>query len=318
VLWLLIGCAGSPAVDANLEGDTLPTIEPADLSAGEKLQVVATTSIVGDVVGNVANNDVDLVVLIPPGQDPHSYQLTARQQAAVADADLVFVSGFDLEESLLGTIEASATGPVISVSAGTVPRQLQAGEQAGEGPDHSGVDPHVWMDVQNVLIWTNNIVTVLSQADPVHAEDYTTRADAYDQQLQSLDEYIRQQIDSIPPEQRKLVTDHDAFGYFADAYGLQIIGTVIPGLSTTASANAGDLARLVQTLDEAGVSTIFVGTTSGDQIRRLVDAITTESGRDIQVLSLYSGSLGSPGTPADTYIGMMRFNTEQIVSGLSN
>lgn len=322
LLLALTACAPDPGSllpsDPATGVEALPTIQPVELPSGEKLHAVATTNIVGDVVKNVAGNDVDLTVLVPAGQDPHSYQLTARQQAAVEDADIIFVNGFDLEESLLRTIEATATGPVIPVSAGIVPRQFQAGEPVDEGRQgHGDRDPHVWMNVQNVLVWTDNIARVLDQADPDQADGYNARAETYSQQLKALDADIRQQIENIPADRRKLVTDHDAFGYFADAYGLQIVGAVIPGLSTTTGANAGDLASLVQIIDEAGVPAIFIGTTSSDEIRRLVQAVTAESARDIQVVTLYTGSLDSPGTPADTYIGMMRFNTEQIVTGLS-
>jgi ABC-type Zn uptake system ZnuABC Zn-binding protein ZnuA len=207
---------------------------------------------------------------------------------------------------------------VVPVSAGIASRQFQAGERVDEEPGHAGVDPHVWMDVQNVMVWTRNIATVLSQADPAHADAYAARAAAYEEQLTALDQDIRQQVDTIPPDQRKLVTDHDALGYFADAYGFKIVGTIIPGFSTAAGANAGDLANLVQAIDAAGVSTIFIGTTSGNQVRRLVEAVKAESGRDIRVLTLYSGSLDIPGTPADSYISMMRFNIKQIISGLAN
>jgi zinc/manganese transport system substrate-binding protein len=317
LLVLLLTACGGPDRTDGLSGDeSLPAIQPVERPAERKLRVVATTSILGDVVGNVVGDAADLTVLIPPGQDPHSYQLTARQQAAVEDADLIFANGFNLEESLLTSIEATATGPVVPASAGIAPRQLQSGEAEG---DHKpeGIDPHVWMDVQNVMTWTQNIAEVLAQADPTQADTYVARANAYREQLITLDADMRQQMDSIPADRRKLVTDHDSLGYFADAYGFQIVGAVIPGFSTTAGANAGDLARLTQTINDAGVSTIFIGTTSGDQVRRLVQAITAESGRNIQVLSLYSGSLDAPGTPADTYIGMMQFDTQQIVSGLS-
>lgn len=315
-LLMLAGCAMPDHAGSSSGVESLPAIQPVEQAAGEKIRIVATTSILGDVVSNVAGDAADLTVLIPPGQDPHSYQLTARQQAAVENADLIFVNGFDLEESLLSTLEATATGPIVPVSAGIEPRQLQAGEvEPGRQP--GGADPHVWMNVQNVMVWTQNIAKVLAQADPAQADTYASHADAYRHQLSALNDDIHQQVEGIPADQRKLVTDHDSLGYFADAYGFQIVGAVIPGFSTTAGANAGELARLIQTINDAGVSTIFIGTTSGDQIRRLVQAITTDSGRDIQVLTLYSGSLGATGTPADTYVGMMRFDTQQIVSGLS-
>ncbi len=290
--------------------EALPTLAPVALEDGERLRVVASTSIVGDVVAQVGGDLIDLTVLMGPGQDPHSYEPTARDIAAISEAHVIFINGLGLEEGLERTIRAAADRgqPVVPVSAGVQTLTMNSSEHGESGRP----DPHTWFDPNNVLVWVDNIEGTLSAQDPAHASDYVARAEAYRQQLRELDAYIREQVERIPPERRKLVTDHLAFGYFAARYGFQVIGAVIPGFSTVAEPSASDLARLTAQVREAGVSAVFVGRTTNP---RMTQVLAKEAG--VRVLSLYIGSLGEPGSGAEDYISMMRTNVETIVEGLT-
>jgi ABC-type Zn uptake system ZnuABC Zn-binding protein ZnuA len=294
----------------------LPELHGASLTGGGKLRVVATTGIVGDVVKNVAGDLVELTTLIGPGQDPHTYQPTPRDVAAIEMAHVIFVNGFQLEEGLESTIDAAAGvgSPVVSVSAGIQPRRSSTVDRpasAEQGHDTAG-DPHVWFDPANVKVWTNNIERSLSALDPANAVTYQANAAAYTRQLDELDATIRAQVALIPTERRKLVTDHEALGYFADRYGFQVLGAVIPSVSTSAEPSAGDLAGLVEVIRAQGVPAIFIGTTTNPKVADLVVRETSA-----QVLSLHTGETGAAGSGADTYLGMMRANVDTIVKGLT-
>jgi ABC-type Zn uptake system ZnuABC Zn-binding protein ZnuA len=304
---LLAACArGAPSAgvtggQAISDRDTrLPELSAANRTGGGKLRVVATTGLVGDVVQNVAGDRIELTTLIGPGQDPHTYQPTPKDIAAIERAHVVFINGFNLEEGLQSTIDAAAgkSSPVVSVSAGIQPR--------GAG------DPHVWFDPANVKVWTGNIEKSLSALDPANAAAYQANAAAYTRQLDELDAYVRAQVALIPTERRKLVTDHEALGYFADRYGFQVVGAVIPSLSTSAEPSAGDLAALVEVIRAQGVPAIFIGTTTNP---KLADLVARETGA--QVLPLHTGETGAAGSEAETYLGMMRANVDTIVAGLT-
>jgi ABC-type Zn uptake system ZnuABC Zn-binding protein ZnuA len=318
-LGLLTGCTPPSGNLQPGSAMTIPPIEPLPLTS-DRLRVVATTSILGDVVGQIGGDAIALTTLIGPGQDPHSYQATAQDMVAIEEAHIVFVVGLGLEEALLGTIESTATGPIAPVSAGIEPISPAGEEHDQEEGDHAHVayDPHVWMDPNNVIIWTQNIRDVLSAADPANAAVYAANADAYITELEALDAAIREQLAQIPEANRKLVTDHFAFSYFAEEYGLQIVGAVIPGATTTAEPSAGDMADLVTLIQEEHVPAIFVGTSASERLQQLAELIAEEAGRDVQVLLLYSGSLDVPGQPGDTYIGMMRYDVDTIVQGLGS
>jgi ABC-type Zn uptake system ZnuABC Zn-binding protein ZnuA len=303
--------SGQAATDRDAR---LPELRPANLAEGEKLRVVSTTGIVGDVVKNVAGDGVELTTLIGPGQDPHTYQPTPRDIAAIERAHVVFVNGFHLEEGLESTIDAAAgkDSPVVSVSAGIRPRPSSSGDAPGSDGHSAAGDPHVWFDPANVKQWTDNIEATLSARDPANAAAYRERAAVYSRQLDELDAQIRDRVAQIPPERRKLVTDHEALGYFADRYGFQVLGAVIPSVSTSAEPSAGDLAALVEVIRAQGVPAIFVGTTTSP---KLADLVARETGA--QILPVHTGETGVAGSGAETYLGMMRANVDTIVSGLT-
>ncbi|GAB4478035.1 MAG: zinc ABC transporter substrate-binding protein AztC [Anaerolineae bacterium] len=311
---LLLAACAAPADEHSTEM-TIPPLEPVTLGAGERLAVVATTGLIGDVVGQVGGDQIDLTVLIEPGRDPHTYEAVPEDLAAIERAAVIFVNGLGLEETLLGSIQSTATGVIVPISAGIEPREWEEDDDHDDDHDHAA-DPHFWMDPANVMVWARNAAQVLGALDPAHAAEYDANAAAYIAELETLDAYIREQVARIPAERRKLVTDHESFGYFAGAYGFELVGAVVPGVTTSAAPSAGDIARLVEVIRAEGVPAIFVGEASGAGLERLAEQVAAESGMTVRVLPLYTGALDAPGTPADTYIGMMRANIDRIVEGL--
>ena len=294
----------------------LPELEAVTLADGERLRVVATTSIVGDVVAQVGRDAIDLTVLLAPGQDPHAYQPSAQDLATAAQAHLIFVNGFDLEENLLQDLESAAEGvPIVPVSVGIEPiagkeDEEEEGEEGGHEHAHAE-DPHVWFDVAKVEQWTDNVEAALGQLDPKQADTYEANAEAYRAQLKELDDLVRETVSAIPATNRKLVTNHDSLGYFANAYGFDIIGTVIPNLSSNAEPSASDLSQLIETIKQEQVPAIFIDSSASDELAQVV---ADETGA--AVLALYSETLGAEGSGADSYLGMMRTNVERIEEGL--
>ncbi len=337
---LLIVAALAP-VAAGGKGET------AHEAPAGKLTVVATTSIVGDVVANVAGEAVDLTVLIPVGQNPHAYEPAPRAIAAVESADIVFVNGLDLEENLLDVVETTAGGKLVAVSHGI---KVIGGEADHDDHDHdeehhddhdhdeehhheeadhddhddhdeehhhhAAGDPHVWFSPLSILVWIDNIEDALVTADPTRAETFRSNAAAYRAQVTALDAEIRRRTEAIPRERRKLVVDHAALGYFARDYGFTVLGSVIPATTDQAEPSARAVAELVQLVREEEVPAIFVGGTASVGLRNLVEAVAAEVGRDVRVGTLLTGSLASPGNPGDTYLRFIEYNTSQIMEGL--
>jgi len=295
---------------------TLPKLEPVDLG-GESLQVVATTSIIGDVVAGIGGDAIVLTTLMDAGENPHSYEPAAKDLTAVAEADIIFVNGWNLEETLVDDLEnIGEDAIVVPVSANIEPMAF-AGHDEGSGDEHnhSGPDPHVWFSIHNVEQWTENIESILAGADPTHAEMYETNASAYLAQLQALDAEIKDQLAGIPVTDRYLITNHYALSYFARDYDFEVLGSIIPGMSTLAEPSANDLVDLIGTMEAQGICTIFTETTVSDTLAQTVAAEL--SGCDeVKVLPLYTGALGPTGSGADSYIGMVRANIDTILEGL--
>lgn len=281
-----------------------PTSQPDPGSAGG-LTVVATTTIVADIVKNVGGQNISLNTLLPVGSDPHSFEPTPQDIARVADADLIFINGAGLETFMDRLLENSGTkADVLSVSDGIRLREAPAGEGAGG-------DPHTWTDPNNVLIWIDNIAAALSQRDPAHQAAYQANAEKYRQELVNLDQWIQQEVAQIPQANRQLVTDHELFGYFADRYGFTQVGTVIPSYSTAAQPSAQDLAALEEAIRNLGVKAIFVGNSVNPSLEERVAADT-----NIHLVYLYTGSLSGPDGPAGTYLDYTRYNVSAIDQAL--
>lgn len=319
VFLLLAACQapenGRPAAEEEgLAPLTLPELSPVDLAEGERLQVVATTDVIGDVVSRVGGEKIDLETLIGAGQDPHGYQPAPSDLIRAAEADVIFVNGWQLEEGLLRDLENAAAGvPLAPVSANITP--LAFGHEE-EGDVHGVADPHVWLDPHLVRQWVENVRQVLSALDPAHMAEYDTNAAAYFEELDDLIQYATERLETIPPERRKLVTNHESLAYFARAFDFEVVGAVIPSASTVSEPSAQSLAALVDRMAEAGVCTIFADHAVNQSLAEAA-AAELQGCAEVAVLPLYTGSLGPPGSGADSYVGMMRLNVDTIVAGLS-
>lgn len=291
---LLAGCGGTPTTTQN-----------------EGLQVVASTTIVGDVVAQVGGDHIDLTVLFPIGADPHTFDPRPQDIAAISKAQVIFISGLGLEESLQPTLDANANGTVVQISDGIEVRALEEQTVQNDEHNHERYDPHTWTDPNNVIIWTENIASVLSTADPANAESYHDNADTYIASLQELDTWIRSEVERIPPERRKLVTDHIAFGYFADEYGFEQAGALIGSFSTNASPSAKEIAALEDLIRAQNVPAVFVSKTAN---ATLAEQVAQDTG--IQVVLVYTGSLTAPGGEADSYLAFMKYNVNAILEAL--
>ena len=315
----------------------IPNVNAVPLEAGQKLLVVASTSIVADVVSNIGGDSIELATLIKPGQDPHSYEPTPSAFAAVEKAHVVFVNGFGLEENLLESIESTAGGVVVAVSAGIEPLEVHTEhhdehmhhedaehdqheeehmEHDEHAHDHGPIDPHVWFDPNNVMVWVENIEHVLTEADPSNKTSYHERAEEYLKQLEALDTSMRESFARLPEDRRKIVTDHHMFGYFARTYGFEVAGAVLPSGSTSVETSARQVAELVEVMRREGVYTIFIGRTAGRGMEKLAASVAAEAGEEVKVVELLTGSLSSGSTEGDTYLGYMEYNVRQIMVGL--
>ncbi len=276
-----------------------------------RLRVVSTTSIVGDVVGKVGGDAIELVVLIPAGGDPHSFEPRPQDIAAVSDAQVIFINGLGLEEALDGVLQANADGIIVEVSEGIEVISLMADAHKGEEHEVGEGDPHTWMDPNNVIVWAGNIAGALAEADPANRETYQANAENYIAELRELDAWIRQQVELVPPERRKLVSDHAVLGYFADEYGFEQVGLVVPALSSSAAPSAQELAELVDAIRSQDVSAILVGTSVNPA---LSEQVASDTGAEL--VFIYTGSLSQPGGEAGSFTQLMRYNVQTIVDSL--
>jgi ABC-type Zn uptake system ZnuABC Zn-binding protein ZnuA len=286
-------------------------LEPASLGAGEKLQVIATTNIVADIVLQIGGDAIELTSLLPLGADPHTYTATPQDVIAVTKAHVIFANGADLEGDFLPQLIQHTQVPVVYLSQGVELRKLGATEAEGDEHGDEGIDPHTWTTPLNAAVFVRNIEGALSTLDPGRAELYATHAQEYTAELTSLDTWVQEQIATIPPDRRKLITDHQVFGYYADRYGLEQIGAVIPSFSTASQPSAQELAALEDKIRQYGVRTIFVGATVNPALAEQVAADT-----GIRVVTLYIESMGPPGSGVETYVDYIRYNTNAIVQGL--
>lgn len=305
LLWIQAACTGA---SGNIE------------SQDSSLRIVATTTIVGDIVRQVAGNLMQVETLLPVGTDPHAFEPRPQDVAAITDADLIFANGAGLEEFLEPLLQNAGTqAQVIQVSAGIALLPFEESSHAASGAEleddaygEHTFDPHTWMDPNNVIVWVYNIAAALSSADPQNASIYDSNAEAYIQSLQELDAWIDQQTNRLPAERRKLVSDHRTLGYFASAYGFEIVGELVASVSTNAQTSAQELALLEDQIRLFDVPAIFV-----DQAINpvLAEQVAQDSG--ILLVRIYTGSLGGADSPASSYLEMMRYNVSEIVTALT-
>lgn len=270
-----------------------------------RIRLVATTAIAGDIAAAVTGADADVEVLIPNGTDPHEFAVSARQAALLEAADVVVAVGLGLEEGLSDALEAAASSDVEVVELAELvdPLPLAGG---------TVLDPHFWMDPVRAARAAELVAAALDRVEP--AAGWSERADRYAAELVALDEEIATLLEPIPPERRRLVTNHEALGYFAARYGFAIAGVVIPGGSTLAEPSSAELALLVEEMQTTGVEVLFAETTAPTA---LAAAVAAEVGEDVQVVQLHTEAFGAPGSGAEDLLGMLRTNAELIAGALA-
>lgn len=281
----------------------LSACAPTTQLESSKIRIVTSTQIIGDVVNSIGGDLVEVTFLVPQGTDPHAYEPVPQDAARLAETDLVFINGFGLEEALQPLLNELA-GKVVDISEG-----IEALVLVEEG--ESGQDPHVWTNPLNIKIWADNIAQALGELDKQNAVTYTANADTYKAEIDELDAWAVEQIAQIPTEDRVLVTDHEAFGYFAEHYGFEIVGVVIPGYSTISEPSAGELAELETNIRKFGVKAIFVGFSLNPSLAEQVAEDT-----NVVLVPIYTESLSDADGPAATYLDMIRFDVESIVAAL--
>jgi zinc/manganese transport system substrate-binding protein len=286
-----------------------------------KVKTVATFSVVGDLVHNVAGDQVDLVTLVGPDADAHTFEPAPADGVAVANADVLFENGAGIEswlDRLYSSSRSKARRVVLSLGL-----KLMKAEEDEHKPDtkaatkesgaHEELDPHVWHDVRNVMHMVEVARDQLAEIDPAHAAQYKANATTYLKQLNDLDAWVVQTVATLPESERKLVTSHDTFGYFARRYSFTVLGSGLESVSTEASdPSAADFAKLVDAIKAAKVPAIFA---ENVQNPKLMKRLAKEAGVRLAP-PLYTDALGKPGSTGDTYLKMMRYNVTTIVDQL--
>ena len=280
----------------------------ASPGSGGRPEIVATTTILGDVVSHIVGDTAEVTVLMKPGADPHSSALSASEAALMTEAGLVVYNGLGLEESMQRNIEAAAEdgAPTLSVGDHVDPLQFSGGQ--GSEPD-----PHFWTDPQRMVRAVDVIADRVQQLPGIDAGAVSANASRYRAELDLLDRDMTERFATIPSDRRALVTNHHVLGYLANRFGFSVIGAVIPSGTTLASPSASDLESLASVIRETGVPAIFV---DSSQPGRLARVLAERSGVHVDVVTLYSESLSEPGTEADSYLKMMQTNSEAIADNL--
>lgn len=279
--------------------------------ADKKVKVIASFSILGDMIRNAGGDRVEVTTLVGPDSDAHVFQPTPAAAKAVGGANLVVVNGLGFEGWMDRLIQTSGyKGQVVVATTGVKLRQMGGGEH-GHGHKHENkIDPHAWQDLRNGQIYADNIAKGLSSADPEGAAVYQANAEAYKTKLSELDNWVRTEFASIPQQKRRLITSHDALGYFGAAYGIAILSPM--GASTESEASARDIARLITQIRKEKITAVFVENVTDP---RLMEQIAGESGVTLGG-RLYSDALSKADGPAPTYIEMFKNNVTKVVAAM--
>lgn len=284
--------------------------EAVDLT-NRQMRVVATTGMVADLVMNVGGDRVAVDTLMGPGIDPHGFKASERDVIALADADVIFYNGLHLEAKMADVFERMRD----RVRTVGVAEAIDEGDLLSPPGFDGQYDPHVWFDVG---LWADTIPTVvaaLSELDPQHASDFERRANGYARRLSRLHRYVQRETDRVPPERRVVLTAHDAFNYFGAAYGYEVQG--LQGISTAAEAGTADVRGLADLIVARDIPAVFIETSVSTRFIEAVQEAVAARGARVQIGGeLFSDALGDAGTAEGTYEGMVRHNTDTIVSGL--
>lgn len=301
--------------------------DDSETSAGAdngRPQVVVTTSILGDIVREVVGDQADVEVIFPLGADPHDFEPSARDAEAMAEADLLVVNGAGFEEGMLDIIDAAeeAGAPVfafanhVELLEATV-EEGHEGEEEGEHAEEEGEDaedPHIWTDPAAMVGAVEAFAGRAAELGGVDAALIEDQGAAYATELQALDAEVEELLAGVGDDRRVLVTNHEVFGYFAARYDFEVIGTVIPSMTTNADASAAEVEALAELITAEDVPAIF-GESSGSA--QLAEALADAAGGDVEIIELFTESLGEDGTGAETYIGLIRTDAELIAEALA-
>lgn len=295
-------------------------------SAETRVKAVASFSILADMVRNVGGDRVAVTALVGPDGDAHVFQPTPADVKTLADAKVAFVNGLGFEGWIERLVQSAAyKGPVVVATTGIHAQKLA---EAGGKPDHGhghahgrdakkdghaggAPDPHAWQDLRNGQVYIDNILAGLSKADPAGEAVYRANAAAYKKTLQDLDAWVKAQIGAVPAARRRVITSHDAFGYFASGYGVTFLAPV--GLSTDAEPSAKGVAALIRQVKRENVTALFVENITNP---KLIEQIGRETGVRPGG-RLYSDALSKPGGPAATYVDLFRHNVAQLRAAMS-
>lgn len=310
-------------------------------ASGDRPTVAVTTNILADVVTHLVGEAAEVEVIMPAGADPHEFQASARQVQQMATADALVTNGADFEEGLVDAIEGAESDGVPTFHAIDAVETIDFGaaehghegdedehaeeedgephseEEGEEGHDHGheGVDPHFFTDPARMAEAAEGIADFLAAEVPALAtEGVRQDAEAYLDELRALDASVEETLAAIPDEARVLITNHEVFGYFADRYDFEVVGVVVPGGTTGGEADAANLAELAELIDAEGVPAVFVDTSAPSQ---LADNLAAEAGGDVEVVALFSESLGDEGSGGETYVEMVTTNAERIAAALA-
>ncbi len=278
-------------------------------AGSDRLTVVCTTTMIADLAKNLVGDDVQVIGIMKTGEDPHVYDVRPRDAQMIADADVVLMNGLHLESTLEHIIENNAEQAVV-VRLAEDDRIATLGSETKEGAP----DPHCWFNIEYFKVYTERACDALIAADPDNAEAYKERTVAYLAELDTLQAYVVEQLDTVPQDQRVIVTSHDAFQYFGKRYGVEVLAVI--GISTEQQPRPQDIAALEAKVADRGVKALFIETSVSRTLNDIVKKLADHSGAAIGG-TLYSDSLGDPDTDAGTYIGMVRHNTDLIVKALS-
>jgi zinc/manganese transport system substrate-binding protein len=286
------------------------SLQTSPVFAQDKIPVVATFSILGDLVKNVGGDRIEVTTLVGPNSDAHVYAPTPADAKKVAAAKVVFVNGLGFEGWLTRLVKASGTkAPTVTVSKGIKTRKMEADDH---GHGHKATDPHAWQSVANTKIYVTNIRDGLAAADPAGKASYEANASAYLAKLDALEAEVKEAVTRIPADRRRIITSHEAFGYFGAAYGIDFIAPV--GVSTEAAVSARDVAKIIAQIKKQKIPAVFMENITGS---RMMEQIAKESGAKIGG-SLFSDALSDEKGPAATYIEMMRNNIRELSLALSS
>ncbi|PZT56575.1 metal ABC transporter solute-binding protein, Zn/Mn family [Paenibacillus silvae] len=279
---------------------------------GGKVRVTATTGMIADVAREVGGAYVEVTGLMGPGVDPHLYKASQGDIRKLEQAEVIFYNGLHLEGKMTSILEKMSKSKLVTAVAERIPtEELHSGQATGE----TEYDPHVWFNVKHWMRAAEAVRDTLIEADPNHTEQYTAQAERYLEQLDALDTEVREKIGQIPEASRVLVTAHDAFGYFGQAYGIKVMG--LQGISTAAEYGAKDVSELRDFLVENQIKAVFIESSVPAKAMEAIIAGAAEKGHTVSIGGeLFSDAMGAEGTEEGTYIGMVRHNVETIAAAL--